>query len=145
MASGISTWGATTWLSALFGVTSPITGYYVALCSEEPSDDSDGTLLADIEPPSGSNYARQAYAAGASNWGANGDFLLNLTEIVFPIPFTDWGYLSHYALCSAASGGEIYAWGAFTNPQTVTVGYRMTIPVGGVVLSLSSLEGSITQ
>lgn len=143
MTSGVSDFGADAWLSALFGVTADITGYFIALCSDDPGPAADGTILAALEPQPGSNYARQAYAAGASHWGANGNYITNTVEIVFPLPFTDWGRMTHYALADSLSNGELYAWGAFTNPQNVTTGYSMSIPAGGIVLSLSSLENSI--
>lgn len=144
MPSGVSDFGAGAFLSALFGITADITGYYVALCSDAPGPAADGTILTALEPAGGSGYARQAYAAGASNWAANGSYLTNLVEILFPLPLGDWGRLTHYALTDSLTNGDLYAWGAFTNPQNVTASYSISIPVGGIVLSLSSLENSIT-
>lgn len=143
MTSGLSDFGAGAWLAALFGVTAPIAGYYLALASDDPGPDGDGDTLADLEPPPGTGYARQFYSAGDAWWSANDSYLTNTVEIDFPLPFDDWGRITHYVLCDARSGGDIYAWGAFTNPQNVTAGYSISLPVGGVVLSLASLENSI--
>lgn len=144
MPSGVSDFGAGAWLSALFGVTAPITSYYIALASDEPGPAADGTILAALEPPPGTGYARQLYAADNTHWAGNGAYLTNLIEIDFPFPTADWGRLTHYVLADSLVDGQIYAWGAFTNPQNVTAGYAISLPVGGVVLSLSSLENSIT-
>jgi hypothetical protein len=144
MPSGVSDYGCQSWLGSLFGVYAPITDYWLALCSEDPGPAADGVILAALEPPPASNYARQPYGTGDGNWVVDGGYLTNLVEVVFPLPHTDWGRLSHYALADSAQDGELYAWGAFTNPQNVTTGYSMSIPVGGIVLSLSSLENSIS-
>lgn len=143
MTSGVSDFGAGAWLSSLFGIDAPIAGYYVALCQDEPGPAADGDILTVLEPLPGTGYARQFYSAGGSHWAADSAYVTNLVEIVFPLPFDDWGRLTHYVLTDSASGGEIYAWGAFTNPQTVTAGYSISIPVGGILLALSSLENSI--
>lgn len=143
MPDGISDFGAGAWLSALFGVTADITGYYVALCNAEPGVASDGTILADLEPVDGA-YARQAYGVGALNWAVNGNYLVSLAEIGFGFPTIDWGLITHYAMLTDDVDGDLYAWGEFANPEYVTAGYEFTIPEGGVVLSLASQDNSIT-
>lgn len=144
MPSGVSDFGAEAWLSSLFGIDAPIASYYIALASGEPGPAADGTILAALEPDVGTGYARQLYAADGAHWAANGAYLTNTVEIPFPLPLAAWGRLTHYVLADSLVDGEIYAWGAFTNPQNVVGGYSISIPVGGVVLSLSSLENSIT-
>lgn len=143
MTSGISDYGAGAWLASLFGVTDPIEGYWVALASDDPGSDGDGDTLADLEPPPGVGYARLFIAAGPANWSANDSYLTNLVEVDFPLPWDDWGPISHYVLCDSATSGDVYGWGALTNPQQVTAGYSVSIPVGGLVVSLASLENSI--
>lgn len=143
MTSGLSDYGAGAWLASLFGVTDVIHGYYVALASDDPGVDGNGDTLADLEPPPGTGYARQFYPSGSGFWTANDSYITNSAEVDFPLPYDDWGRVTHYVLCDAASGGDIYAWGAFTNPQNVGSGVAVSIPVGGVVISLASLENSI--
>lgn len=143
MASGIADFGASTWLAAVFGVVDPSAGYWIALCSDEPGPAADGDTLADLEPAAETAYRRIHYLAGPDNWEVDGTFLTNLLPVVFPLPFEDWGRLTHYALCTAATSGSLYAWGVFTNPQNVLAGYSMIIPPGGIVVSLTSVDNSI--
>ena len=156
MASGVSDRGAGLWLSALFCITDPIAGYWVGLCAGDPGAAADGDVVLTLEPGADDDdrrtcgYTRRWIPAGPDAWAADDAYLTNLVEIAFPLPATDWGYLSHYALLDTPSdfsdtpdGGQLYAWGAFANPQTVTTSTAMTIPVGGLVLSLSSVEDSI--
>lgn len=142
MASGVTDFGATAWLAALFGVDPDITGYYVALCTDEPGTDSDGTALADIEPVDVA-YSREAYGTGGANWGTNGPYITTLLDIDFGIPTVDWGQISHFALCTAATAGDVYAFGEFLSPQQVTADFDFVIPAGGVVISLTALQNSI--
>lgn len=142
MPSGVSDFGSATWLSALFGVVPLPEQYHVALCTREPGSLMDGTMLAALEPTSGS-YLRRPYPTGAAAWAANGPYLTNLQALAFPTPGDDWGYLTHFALCTAADGGQLYAWGQFFNPQFVSRSIGMFIPPGGMVLGLHALDNSI--
>lgn len=143
MAAGIADYGTAAWLSALFGVTADITGYYVALCSGEPGVASDGTILAELEPSDGA-YARQAYGVGDTNWAVNGNAITNLLELDYGIPSIDWGLITHYALCNALTGGDLYGWGEFVSAQFVSAQYLMVIPPGGIVVSLAPQDNSVT-
>lgn len=142
MPSGVSDFGAGTWLAALFGITAPIDGYYLALCTDEPGTGMDGDILADLEPADPA-YSRISYGTAGGSWGANGNYITNSFDIDFGLPDLDWGDLNHYALCTALTGGDIYAWGEFLNPQYVVAGYQLVIPAGGLVLTLSALDNSI--
>ena len=142
MPSGVGSYGAGAWLSALFGVTPAITSYWLALCSDEPGADMDGDILADLEPTDVA-YHRQPYGTGAALWGANGNYLTTSVEIDFGLPLIDWGDLSHFALLTARTSGSLYAWGEFLNPQFVPANYQVVLPPGSLVLTLSALDNSI--
>jgi hypothetical protein len=143
MASGIADFGASSWLSTLFGIEDPIAGYYLALCLDEPGPGFDGLILDDIEP-AGGGYARQFYASDDTHWAVNGNYVTNLLEVGFGTPTLDWGRLTHFALCTAASSGDIYAWGEFLSPSFAAAGFELVLPPGGLVLSLASQDDSIT-
>jgi hypothetical protein len=129
-------------MAALFGVSTALPGFYVALCTDAPGIDSDGSIVADLEPADVA-YDRQAYGVGATHWGTNANYLTNTDDIDFGIPAADWGLINHYALLDAASGGDIYAFGEFLNGQFVPAGFEFIIPAGGIIIALSALEDSI--
>lgn len=143
MSAGVSDYGAGAWLASLFGVTGPITDYWLALCSDEPSSDMDGDVLGDLEP-AGGGYARVRYGTGPALWAADSNFLTNLVDVDFGVPTDDWGDVSHFALCTDPTGGDLYAWGEFLNPQYVEAANQMLIPAGALVLALTTLDDSIT-
>lgn len=142
MPSGVSDYGSSTWLAALFGVIPLPTRYYVALCTDEPGAAMDGDLLADLEPDDFA-YQRQEYSPGVDTWAPNGPYLTNLNQVVFGAPNVDWGYLSHFALCTDLESGQVFAWGELLNPQYVTATIGVLIPVGGLVLGLHALDNTI--
>jgi hypothetical protein len=142
MPSGVSDYGSARWLSALFGVVDRPTEYFVALCSRAPGVAMDGDMLAGLEPAD-PVYARQRYPTGDGAWASNGPYLTNLNALIFPTPAVDWGYLTHFALCSAATSGQVFAWGEMFNPQFVTNRIGVLVPVGSLVLGLHALESSI--
>lgn len=141
MPSGVSDYGSATWLSALFGVVALPADYWIALCTHEPGAAMDGSMLAGIEPAGG--YVRAHYPAGPSAWASNGPYLTNTQTVSFSTPTEDWGYLTHFALCSAPSAGQVYAWGEMNNPQYITGGIHAIIPNGSLVLGLHALDASI--
>lgn len=141
MPSGVTDYGATQWAQVITGAISLPSSYWIALCDEEPGTDMDGTVLADLEPVGG--YGRVQYLTGPTYWDNNGQYVTNLNTISFGIPTADWGMITHFALCDASSGGDLYAFGEFMNPQDVTTQTSFTIPQGGIILALYSLQPSI--
>lgn len=143
MPAGVTDFGATSWLESLFGVSPVISGYYIALLSDEPGADMDGDALADLEPDDPAGYQRKLYGTGGANWASNSNFLATLNDVTFGLPTVAWGDVSHFGLCSAVSSGDLYAWGELANPQYLDVGSRVVIPAGGIVVSLAALDYSI--
>lgn len=143
MPAAVTDWGASQWLQSLFGLVATPTEYFVALATEEPGLDADGTTIATTEPTD-AGYQRQSYGVGTANWGANGADIVNLNDIRFGAPSAaDWGFLTHFVLLDAAADGDIYAYGEFLSPQYVEVGYGFVIPAGTMIIDLSSLEDTI--
>lgn len=144
MPSGISDFGTATWLSVLLGLTPVPAAYWIALCSREPGDAMDGAMLAALEPTVDPAYRRRSYSTGPAFWAGNGPYVTNLQSVTFPTPGVDWGYLTHFALCTEITAGQVYAWGQVSNPQFVTRSIGMLIPPGGIVLGLHSLSNAIS-
>jgi hypothetical protein len=144
MPSAISDWGASEWMSVLMGVVAPPSTYYIALASREPGTGIDGAMLAPLEPSGGSVYARQAIAADNTHWGLSGSgYIANLVSIPFGTPDVDWGFISYFVICSAATGGHIYAYGEFAAPQAFNANYYVELPIGAVAIKGVSVVPSI--
>jgi hypothetical protein len=143
MPSGVSDYGSGALLSALVGITAPITRYWVALCTDEPGPGMDGDVLGDLEPDD-TAYARMLYGTGNALWSAQDGYVTTLADLTFPTPTVDWATVTHYALCTAPTSGELIAWGEFLEPQYVAAGLIVTIPAGGIVIALDQLDDPIT-
>lgn len=142
MPSGVSDYGSRTWLSGLFGIVPVPSQYFVALCTHQPGTAMDGNMLAGLEPGDVA-YERQQYPSGAASWTPNGPYVTNSQGLVFPTPSVDWGYLNHFALCTAVHSGQIFAWGEIFNPQFVTNTIGVLMPPGSLVLGLHALDNTI--
>ena len=67
----------------------------------------------------GGGYVRQA--ATFTNTGTNPTVAANSTLIQFPVASAAWGAITHFALWSASSGGNVIAYAAVTTPKTIDV------------------------
>lgn len=107
---------------------------YLALFTADPTDA--GTQTSEI---SGGSYAR---VDTASSWAAasSGSVATN-AAITFPTATADWAdgspnQVAYWALCDAASAGNIVWSGAFTTARTVLSGDTFSIASGSLTLSL---------
>lgn len=141
MASSVSQWGADAVADLLTGNgTFPAT-MYVALCKDEPDPGYDGTVLADLEPTGG--YARQPISMNPASWDlASSGVSVSKVLITYPTATLDWGSISHWALCTAATAGEVFGYGEFDLTARVLAGAIFTVPIGGLSISVS---GRINQ
>lgn len=139
--------GADTWAAVLVGLAPPPASYWIALCTTEPGSAIDGTDLADIEPDPAAAYARVELALGADGWAqSDPGFVVNSDDIFFPTPTgAGWGFVTHYALCTDASGGDVYAYGEFVNAIQLAGGLDVSLPPGTVVIQATSLSPSIVS
>lgn len=143
MATNVSDYGAAYWLGTLFGVNTVPSTYYVALVTEAPDQGYDGTMLVE---PTDTAYARQAIAADATHWSApDSGFISNLLVVSYPTPAVSWGLITHFVLCSAATAGNIYAYGEFTTPQVVDASNALIIPIGGITMAVTGPVDSIVS
>lgn len=138
MATNVTDWGGAYWLGVLFGQNSIPATYYLALAWDEPDEGYDGTVLASIEPTD-TAYARVAITNNGTNWGAtDGLFTSNLLQITFASPTQTWETVTHYALCDAATAGNVYCFGEFVEEIVADVGSPAVVPVAGILIALGS-------
>lgn len=97
---------------------------YVALSTADPQDDASG-----LAEPIGHAYAR--VQTSASDWNvAAGGSLDNASNIIFPQATGSWGTITHFALFDAATGGDMLACGALSQPQIIDSGNTVKFTAG---------------
>jgi hypothetical protein len=134
MSSGITDTGANAFADHFTGVASLGSPFYIALCFVEPDTATDGTALASIEPVGGS-YARQSLPRNATYWSAaDQGVTATLLDLTFTTATADWGIITHYAVCTAATAGDVLGFGIFSVAQRVMSGDQIVIPAGGISL-----------
>lgn len=129
----LSTWGENTLAGIITGKQAPLTSLYIALLNQIPGPDDDGTTIAAWEPTAISwSYSRYEILLDGFSWGTPvlGE-IATATGITF-YPYDDWGTLTAYALCDAATGGNVFGYEYLTNP--VTIKANATVESPGPVL-----------
>lgn len=92
---------------------------WVSLHTADPTDAGTGAEV------SGGSYGRVQLDPDDANWSApdsTGGVTKNLVALTFPAPTADWGTVTHFAIWSAATGGNMYESGALDAPVTINNG-----------------------
>lgn len=107
----LTTWGANHHLDRVYGSGEPAT-LYLAVMSEQPTTLTTGAGLAE---PVGNGYARVAITNNSTSFsGAADGVKTNALDITFPQATGAWGTMRFWALCTAATEGNIVSWGKIT-------------------------------
>jgi hypothetical protein len=140
MSAVVTSYGATYFLDVLFGGRqAPPANYWVALLAQAPGAQADGSLLAEPDPNAG--YARTLLPSDQLNFAAAATGVIQTSAaIVFPVATADWTTVTHYALCDAQTGGNVYLYGSFATPRKVLNGDVCRIPNGLLHLTVASLS-----
>lgn len=100
---------------------------YVSLHTGDPGESGASSEVS----TSGTNYARAALAASASNWKGTGNEVTgvdsagtggqtkNAVTITFNVPSATWGTVTHFALWDAVSSGNCLGSGALTTAKVI--------------------------
>jgi len=95
-----------------------------------------------VTEPSGGSYARVPFTSTFTVAPNNG-VVRNQAEIQFPESTADWGVVTHWAVFSAATGGNALMWKEIVNPiDGVTPLPRSTEP--GTILRVRPQELTMT-
>ena len=128
--SGVSSDGSAYFSKLAFGIESVPDYVYVALATQQPSTEDDGSQLYE---PDDVAYARVQISTGSGSWAVdNTNAATNVDPIVFPTPATTWGSIASFVLCTAATDGDIICWGEFETSTYISQGVALTIPAGGI-------------
>jgi hypothetical protein len=106
--------------------TTPAT-LYLALCTTSVVQADDGSTI--IEPTA-VDYARQSIPMDGWNWStpAYGEAFSYYTYEVVYYPSDMWGSIVGFALCDAATLGNIIHYGGIPDPLTMVAGATITVP-----------------
>jgi hypothetical protein len=106
------------------------TSKYLALFTSAPTETTIGTEV------TGGGYVRQSIS-----FTITGNSASNTAEVTFPQASANLGTISHWAIMSLATGGNVYYYGATENAGgtnttfTVNNGDTIKFPIGSVVVT----------
>lgn len=128
----ISVYGSQYFAKTMFGQTmSPLSTYYVALITG--ADPSGFITGAELEEPTGGGYSRLSVANTSAEW-IETDFgkMVNNHDLYWTAATADWGRVRSWAVCDAATNGNIISFGQFLTSRWVANGDRFWISNGGI-------------
>jgi hypothetical protein len=109
-----------------------IAGAYLALCTAVPDDTKTGSTIVEAAY---TGYGRAAVTPAAMNAAAAGA-KSNGTAITFAPCTGGTSTVIGWALCDAATAGNVLAWGTCTSTVISTTQTPATVAVGGLVVTL---------
>ncbi len=89
------------------------------------------------EEVSGGGYVRQSIPFNAPAAESGKQTIKNNVEVQFPVASADWGTVTHVAIRTAATGGDLISFGKLGNARTILAGDRFVIMVDNGVIRLS--------
>lgn len=121
-------------LDATFGdpdvtITAPT---YLALCTSVPDDTKTGSNIVEA---SYTGYARKSIAA-ADMSAASGGSKTNSNAITFAACTSGTSTIIGWALCDAATVGNVLCWGTCTSTVISTTQTPATVAIGALVVTL---------
>jgi hypothetical protein len=125
-------------LDHLFGkttYTAPST-VYIALATAAITDATTGSTITE---PSGNNYSRLAVTNNTTNFpNALGTTATksNGTAFTFATPSGSWGTVTDFAICDAASAGNILGSGTLITPKTIGASDPVSFSAGQLTITL---------
>lgn len=136
--SNVTEYGANFFLGLITGQETMPANLWVALAVNTPDVGFDGTLLAGVEP-SDANYARIMIDNDDTFWSTPEDGLVfSISNVLFDA--ADEEYLeevTHYAICTAVTAGEVLYYGEFTESKPIGEGQEPDIVAGLLSLGMS--------
>jgi hypothetical protein len=110
-------------------ITAPV---YLALCTTIPTDASTGTTIVEANY---TGYARKSIAAADMSAAASGS-KTNSNAITFAACTAGTSTIVGWAICDAATVGNVLVWGTATSTVISATQTPATIAIGGLVVTL---------
>jgi len=108
----------------------PPTTLYLALYTSDPTSADTGTEI------TGGSYARQVVTFAAPTvQGTKSQIVSNIT-LTYPLATANWGDVAYWAIRTAATGGNMLAYGAFSQVKTIASGDQYVVQTGNITLTL---------
>lgn len=108
---------------------------YIALSISAYSDAATGSAMNEV---TGGAYARVAVTNNATNWpSASGGSKSNGTVITFPAATANWGTVTAFYICDAASGGNALYGADLNTARTILTGDTPSFAQGAITVTES--------
>ena len=130
--SAMSNWMAASVMNEYFRGNSvtPPAAIYLALYTTDPTDSDTGTEI------SGNGYVRQQVLFSAPTVVSGKTQIQNSATVTYPTATGAWGDVAYWGVRTAASGGQLLAYGAFTLTKAISQGDQLHIAINAITITL---------
>ncbi len=108
----------------------PPAAVYLALYTTDPSNSDTGTEL------QGNAYERQQITFGEPVVVSGKTQIQNNAAITYPAATGTWGDVAYWGIRTAKTGGQLLAYGAFTQAKNISDGDQLHIALNSITLTL---------
>jgi len=109
---------------------------YIALCTTTVTDSMTGSTITEADGITGGAYARTICQTWDVALSAGAD-TENTVEITFPTATAAWGTILDFAICDAATAGNMLAYGTLSVSKSVAQGDTPKFAVGDLDVTLA--------
>ena len=102
---------------------------YVALYTAAPGEAGGGTEA------NFTGYARQAVARSAGGWTVSGNQVSNTAAITYPECTGGSNTVTHFAILTAVTSGDMLFYGTLTTSRAVTSGVTVEFAIGALTVT----------
>jgi len=131
----ITNYGASMIVKSVIGksVSSPAT-LYIALMTAGANTTSTGVSL---NEPTGGSYARIGVSNASTEWTFDGyNLMYNTNDVTFATATGYWGRIGYWAVCDAATAGNVIAFGTLNPVANIVSGDRTKLLAGSISFSV---------
>ena len=111
------------------GVAQPA-NVFLALYINDPTDADTGIEV------NGIGYQRQQISFGSPVQAADKAVISSNQKVEFAIAGDDWGVVSHWAIRTSQTGGNMLCRGSFSRVENVQTGNKFTIETGNLQITM---------
>jgi hypothetical protein len=103
---------------------------FLALYISNPTDADTGTEV------SAAGYNRQQITFGEVTQASGKGQTSNTNKIDFPIAEIAWGTVAYFGIRDAANGGNLLAWGPWSQSKDIGIGDQFVVQIGDLALNM---------
>jgi hypothetical protein len=133
--SSLTSYGRQYMVESVFGKTKAVASvYYIAALKAPPNSSSTGS---NIVEPNAADYMRLEIVNNSSNFFSAGiGRVYNEQELRWDAAVSDWGWITHWALCDSLEGGRAILFNQLSKKVLIEAGDILVVEGAGLSIGV---------